>query len=132
MAAAVTPAAVRAAALDIMTARRWVWGVSDCSAAACDVFARLHGVDPLAPLRGRYRTAAEARAAQGPDWAAVCRALAARAGLVERAEVPGALGLIRQAEGAALAVCIRPGLWVAKTPGGLTELTVEAECCWSV
>lgn len=132
MAAAVTPDAVRAAALDIMTARRWVWGVSDCSAAACDVFARLHGVDPLAPLRGRYRTAAAARAAQGADWLAVCRALAGRAGLVEGAEVPGALGLIRHAEGLALAVCVRPGVWVAKTPGGLAEVRAEAECCWSV
>lgn len=131
MAAAVTPDAVRAAALEIM-ARRWVWGVSDCSAAACDVFARLHGVDPLAPLRGRYRTAAEARAAQGPDWAVVCRGLAARAGLVEGAEVPGALGLIRHAEGLALAVCIRPGLWAAKTLGGVAEVQAEAECCWSV
>lgn len=131
MAAAVTPDAVRAAALDIMTARRWVWGVSDCSAAACDVFARLHGVDPLAPVRGSYASEAEARAVQGDDWPEVCAGLAARAGLVEGPEASGSIGLIRHAAGLALAVCIRPGLWAAKSMRGLAVVRARAVRCWS-
>lgn len=131
MAAAVTPDAVRAAALEAMTAR-WVWGESDCAASACAAFARLFGVDPLAPLRGLYRTAGEAAAAQGPDWPAVCAAMAEAAGLVEGPEQTGALGLIPHPNGASVAICIRPGLWAAKTLGGLAEVRVEAERCWSL
>ena len=66
-----------------------VWGSSDCCTRACDVFAALHGVDPMAPLRGRYSSAAEAlhmiRARGG--WLRMCNDLADAA--------PGGVGRAR-------------------------------------
>ncbi|WP_397544909.1 DUF6950 family protein [Roseicitreum antarcticum] len=38
----------------------FVWGASDCCTSASDVFQALHGVDPMAPLRGQYTTEAGA------------------------------------------------------------------------
>lgn len=40
----------------------FTWGEADCCTAAATVFARLFGADPMAALRGRYRSGAEARA----------------------------------------------------------------------
>lgn len=130
MAVEVTPAAVMAIALDVMSAP-WVWGWSDCSSAACDVFQRLHGVDPLAPLRGRYQSAAEAKALQGDDWPATCADLAARARLVASDGRTGDLGLVRGVHGLSLAICVKDGQWVGKTLGGM-RTTRAAEYAWGL
>lgn len=131
MAGPVTPEAVMAAALEVMEAP-WVWGVSDCSASACDVFHRLHGVDPLAPLRGRYRSALGAARMQGRNWLCVCADLAARAGLVETEGRAGDLGLIRTEAGEFLAVGQGGGRWIAKSRRGLSRVTAEPVAAWGV
>jgi len=118
-----------AAVLDVM-AGPWVWGVSDCCSAACDVFARLHGIDPMAPLRGRFASRAEAlrliRSAGG--WRPMCADLAARAGL--RAGIGGAgeLGLVRGGGRLSLAVGVGHGMWAGRVDGGFAT---TAGVIWS-
>src|SRR5690606_23486075 len=51
MARAITPEAVMAEAERVML-RPFEWGPCDCCSAACNVFASLWGVDPMAPVRG--------------------------------------------------------------------------------
>jgi len=96
------------------------WGVSDCCTRACDVFAELHGVDPMAPLRGKYSDRRGAlrlvRAAGG--WRPMCSNLAARAGLVPGVAVPGSLGLVAQPGRSVLAVRVPEG-WALPLDGGL-------------
>ena len=115
-------ARVLAAALEVMD-RPWRWGGADCCTAACDVFAALHGIDPMLPLRGRYASRAGALrliAAWG-GWLAMGDGLAERAGLV-RADhgQPGDIGIIRDARGAlALGICTERG-WAGKNNSGLS------------
>ena len=96
-----------------------VWGVSDCCTRACDVFAALHGVDPMAPLRGQYGSQAEALAlirARG-GWRRMCNDLADVAGLVRGRGDVGALALVRWSGSIALAVGVRGG-WAAPDGSG--------------
>lgn len=121
-----------AAVVDVM-AGPWVWGQSDCCAAACDVFARLWGIDPMAPLRGRYASRRAAwrlvRAAGG--WLALAPDLAARAGLVDGTGAPGEIGLLRQPTGYLLGVSVGHGQWAARIDGGFAT-TDCAELAWTV
>lgn len=130
MARGVTPEAVFAACDDLMGGPM-IWGQSDCTASACNVFAALHGIDPLAPLRGRYDSPISAariiRRAGG--MAALGQDLAARAGLVRCGEVPGAIGLVENAGRLVAAVCIAPGKWAAKTVDGFA-IFGEADRAW--
>ena len=115
----VTGDAAMAAVMDIMRGPI-VWGASDCSAAACDVFARLHGVDPMAPLRGLYRSergAARLVRAYG-GWIALCARLATQAGLRAGDGAPGELGLLCHDGRFSLAVCVGGGLWAGRIEGG--------------
>ena len=121
MARAVTPDEVMRAVIEIMGVR-WVWGVSDCSAAACDVFNRLHGIDPLRPIRGSYSTAIGARRIQGRDWAAKCIWLAQRAGLRETDGNTGDLALVESERGLSLAIGIHARQWAGKTAGGFATV----------
>ena len=110
---------------DVMLVR-WQWGAADCCTAACDVHLRVFGVDPMAPLRGRYASRGGAlrliRAAGG--LVALAGDLAARAGLRPLADdLPGALGVADMPGGQALLICLRPGLWAGKTPGGYATVT---------
>ena len=97
-----------------------VWGASDCCTAACDVFARLHGVDPMAPLRGLYTTEAGAirliRSRGG--WVRMCRGLAVAAGLRAGDGAPGELGLLCNGGRFTLAVSVGAGLWAGRVEGG--------------
>ena len=71
--------------------RSWVWGEADCCTAACDVFQALHGVDPMASLRGVYRTkigAQRAIVARG-GWMAMAEALHADLRLYTHAKLNG-------------------------------------------
>lgn len=114
MARTITPSAVLAEVERVMS-RPFAWGPCDCTSAACDVFAALWGIDPLAPWRSAYSSplaaARRIRALGGPLAAA--EEMARRAGLV-LGEAPGSVGLA----GRSLVICISPGHWAGKTPSG--------------
>lgn len=122
-------------------ARPWAWGAADCCTAASDVFLQLAGVDPMAPLRGRYRTALGAarliRAWGG--WEAMTASLADAAGLAlvePLAARPGDIGLTPPGMaigmgGRALAICIDADgsstFWAAKSADGFAALPCAAK-----
>ena len=106
--------------------RPWQWGAADCCTAACDVFLRLYGIDPMTPLRGRYssRVGALRMIAQEGGWLKMTDSLAARSGLVHvPSEDPGNIGIVRTAEGdLALGICVSPSVWVGKSERGLATV----------
>lgn len=109
------------ALVDDIYTRPFDWGVSDCCTRACDVFAALHGVDPMAPYRGQYRTTIGAvrliKTAGG--WIAMCDDLALRAGLVPGVTRPGAaLGLVGMGDDHALSIAVPDG-WAAPVDCGV-------------
>lgn len=119
-------------ALEVMD-RPWEWGVADCCTSACDVFWRLHGIDPMASLRGRYSTekgAARIIRRRG-GFLNMARGLAAEAGLQESGAVPGAIGVVVVQDSAALVICSGPRLWHAKTLTGITTVPEVVEA-WHV
>lgn len=118
MARGLTPAAIMAVAEPILQ-RPFEWGCCDCTSAVCDIFAALHGVDPLAPWRGSYdsqRQAWRVIAANGGASGAFAD-MARRAGLVP-GEAIGGMGLA----GRSLAICVQPGLWVGKSQSGMAVI----------
>lgn len=127
--AALTPMQV---ALEVMD-RDWQWGVSDCCTAACDAFLRLHGVDPMKPLRGRYtsRMGALRLIAVHGGWLAMTRFLAREAGLVTSHGGPGEIGLADSGHGPALVFGVGDDLWAGKTDTGMQTLR-GIERCWRV
>lgn len=106
----------------------FVWGRSDCCTAACDVFAGLHGVDPMAPLRGRYasRFSALRLIRDWGGWLTMADRLAALAGLVAVDEFTpakaGDLGLARVGGDLALVIGIENGLWAGKGEHGVVAV----------
>lgn len=120
------------ALVDRIYLRPFEWGVSDCCTRACDVFAALHGVDPMAPLRGRYKTRLGAlrliRRMGG--WQAMTEALAAQAGLVPGGAAQGDLGLVETGRGPGLAVRALHG-WAAPLDNGVVILP-RALASWGV
>ena len=130
-----TPAAVMAEVERIMSAH-WSWGTADCCTGACDVYAALHGIDPMAPVRGQYEGAMGAyrliRSWGG--FPAMAEALARIAGLQPGQGQPGEIGLSAAGaadgpENRALLICIQPGAWAGKTPDGFAILPL-ADRCW--
>lgn len=126
------------AEVDRIMSVRWRWGPADCCASACDVFAALRGIDPMAPVRGRYDSAASAvrliRRMGG--FVAMAQGLATRAGLTACGPVPGAIGLSHAGaahgpEGRALLICVQPGYWAGKNELGYSIIP-DAEMCWNV
>lgn len=109
------------------------WGVSDCTASACSVFADLHGIDPLAPLRGSYNGPVSAgriiRAAGGME--ALADDLARQAGLVRCCEVPGSIGLVRDGTALVAAICVARGVWAVKAQLGFGILK-KVMVAWSI
>lgn len=108
-----------------------VWGRADCCTCACDVFARLHGVDPMAPLRGLYSTEAGALALirSWGGWRRMTARLAAMAGLRGGAGAVGELGLVRQPSGYTLAICVGRNQWAGRIDGGF-ETTGSVVVSW--
>ncbi|MCA0848344.1 DUF6950 family protein [Salipiger thiooxidans] len=110
-------------------------GQSDCSATACAAWRRLTGIDLMAGLRGLYASRAEAMAlirSRG-GFTSMWRLQAASWGLIGGREVTGAIGVIR-VEGAdylVLGLCMRPGLWVAKSRTGAAVRPATVEVCWN-
>lgn len=109
---------------DVMD-RRWEWGASDCCTAACDVFKALHGIDPMASLRGKYKSqlgAAKIIAGFG-GFVAMCEKLAFDANLSESSGEAGDIGVAEMNDGVtALVICIAPNSWVGKTEGGFATV----------
>lgn len=144
MARELTPEAVLAE-VDRIMSEPWSWGLSDCSASACDVFAALHGVDPLAPVRGSYGSPIGAiRLIQRwGGFAEMANALAVSAGLQIGQGAPGEIGLsmpgaaswpdgaARGLENRCLLICVQPGHWAGKTMTGYAIIS-NAERCWRV
>jgi hypothetical protein len=103
----------------------WEWGQSDCCTFACDVFAALYGIDPMAGLRGTYGSAAGAARliqSRGGMEANIRRTLR-DAGLAPCDPREGALGAVRDTGGLVLAgiYCGATGLWLVRTTTGLTS-----------
>lgn len=111
--------------------RRWKWGEADCCTAACDVFQRLTGIDPMAPLRGRYDSwdSAHALIKEMGGFEAMTDTLAAEAGLVQSDGRPGDIGVVfGQANGFALGICLKPGAWAGKSISGFRTLPGFLRC----
>lgn len=115
---------------------RWEWGVSDCCAASCDVFAALHGVDPMATVRGTYDDAVSA-ARLIREWGgfvAMADAFARSCCLMVGTGQTGEIGLSAPGDaggpdGRAMLICIEPGAWAGKTEFGYAVLP-GAERSW--
>lgn len=136
MAGELTPSAVMAAVDDIMC-QPWAWGAADCCTAACDVFMALHGVDPMALLRGRYSSRAEAAriVSSAGGFPALAEHMARRSGLVPVMAVPGAIGISHAGDAKgpgrrAMMICIQPGIWAGKTADGYA-MRPRAEWGWT-
>lgn len=114
-------------AAERIMSRNFEWGSCDCCSAACDVFADLWGIDPMAQVRG-YSGEREAlrlmRDSGGLNGLAA--ALAADAGLVDGHSI-GGLALVGVAGRASLAICIQPGLWAGKSLRGLALVRTAAQ-----
>lgn len=113
---------------------RWD-GTGDCSVTACAAFQRLTGLDLMQGLRGAYTTQAEALAvirARG-GFLALWGAQAAVCGLSECEPTTGAIGVIHTENmvGRSLGLCVRPGLWAAKSPIGAALTPAKLERCWN-
>ena len=110
------------------------WGRKDCCTAACDAFAELWGIDPMASLRGRYRTRREALAliAEHGGMGTLASELARDARLMSRAPAnarAGDVALMVVDGRAALGIAVGDGFFAAKGPSGLTVLRT-ALTCW--
>lgn len=115
----------------------FVWGERDCCLWACEWVRARRGVDPSAPLRGRYSTGAGAlrHVDRGGGLEALVRRRFAAAGLSETAAPePGDVGVIEAAAtGMGLALAIRTANgWAAKSPAGVTVAAFPCRVAWSV
>lgn len=110
-------AAAVLAAVDQVMSRPFERGAADCCTSACDVFAALWGLDPMAAIRSQYTglkgAAALIRANGGLPGMA--ESIAAQSGFTEGHAV-GGLALSHDAQ--TLLVCIQPGQWAGKTQTG--------------
>lgn len=119
--------------LDLAQIRRvfaapFTWGTADCCTAPSDGFRLLHGVDPMALLRGRYTTfsgAARASMRMG-GFEHMAQACAGDAGLFDGVGAVGEIGLVDMTGlpaaphfNAALALRMPDGWWVKMENGVL-------------
>lgn len=120
MARAMTPDQVLTAVEAVM-GRPFEWGAADCCTAACDVFAALWGVDPMAEIRAQYTglKGAAALIRENGGLPAMAESIAAQAGL-SAGHAAGGLALSHDAR--SLLVCIEPGAWAGKTQTGFAIL----------
>lgn len=113
----------------------FAWGQADCALFMADWVRAARGLDPAAPLRGRYRSrrgaARHIRRLGGME--AMGRALAARAGLAETASPqPGDIGLVLDpVAGPLFAVRTAIG-WAAKSPRGIALVAIPVIVAWRV
>lgn len=115
---------------------RFVWGRRDCCISACNAFAELWGIDPMAQMRGRYRDRRSARETLAAAGGLVCVAveLARESGLRWRyADFAraGDLALLPVGGKMALGLAIGDGTFAAKGWWGLAVVD-RAEGCWGM
>jgi hypothetical protein len=117
--------------------RRWAWGFCDCIFFTADWLVEARGIDPAAPYRGAYRTAAECYALverEGGLRRLLGSALA-RAGL-ERVREPltGDIALVRvpMARLGLIGAIKVEGGWAMRTLRGLVVGPAEAAAVWRV
>lgn len=91
---------------------------ANCTWPVAAVFQSLWGVDLLAGWPAEADRLAVRRMRTEGGFEASVRFAVVRAGLVRRAEHPGALGLVRSARRPIPAICIQPCQWAAKTKEG--------------
>jgi hypothetical protein len=135
MAGALTPDAVMEAVDRIMSVRS-EWGSTDCCFSACDVFADLHGIDPMAPVRGVYSDvigAARLLKDYG-GFVSMAETLAGAAGLIVSDGRTGDIGISSAGAGLGperrcLLICAEPGVWAGKTELGYGIIR-NAERSW--
>lgn len=121
--------------------RPWKWGKADCCTGACDAFLALHGIDPMAPLRGRYASEAEAEAlidARG-GWAVMTQGLADAAGLAPASVTSCDAGLIgrarwREPKGwrRGLVLSVGGGAWAGKSLTGMVIRREGVTAAWRI
>lgn len=114
----------------------FVWGERDCCLWACDWIRARRGVDPAAPLRGRYSTGAGAlrHLERGGGFELLVRRRFAIAGLLETASPkPGDVGMIETETGMRLALAIKTASgWAAKASAGVTVAAFPCRVAWTV
>lgn len=120
-----------AEAVDAVMHGPWVWGSADCCTAACDVFRRLHGIDPMAPLRGCYATEAEAMALirSYGGWRPMFAELRDLAGLRPGVGAAGEIGLVLCGWRPSLAIGIGGGMWAGRIDGGYATTSEMVMSC---
>lgn len=132
MAGELTAAAVMAA-VETHMGGPLVYGSTDCFAGPCAAFAALHGVDPLAHLRGSYSGHLSASRIIWRHGGArrLADEIMTQAGLCVTGDVTGAIGVFRNGAEWSLAIGIEPGCWAAKLDSGFGFI---AECrqAWSL
>lgn len=105
--------------------RPWQWGAADCCTSACDAFLALHGIDPMASLRGFYHTecgAAREIAARG-GFLKMCEDLATASHLLEGNGDAGEIGVVDVGDGRmGLSLCVGRGAWAVKTRTGFVTV----------
>lgn len=110
-------------------------GGCDCCLWACDWVLARRGVDPAAPLRGRYRSQAGARriiAGYG-GLEALARSFMASAGLsVTTTPVAGDVGLVIDAAGQQVLAIRTRSHWAAKARRGVVFENFPVIVAWSV
>lgn len=110
----------------------WEWGVADCCTSACDVFEALHGIDPMAELRGKYdsQLGAAKEIIKRGGFIKMCESLAFQAKLEQGEGKAGEIGVARLPDGNyALVIAIADNTWAGKTETGFVTVH-EVERSW--
>lgn len=114
--------------------RPFAWGRDDCCTFACDWVLRVAGVDPALEWRGRCASARDAARIMrtGGGVLALARRGCASVGLVETADaLPGDVGVVRSANGEAMAIRTRIG-WAVKSQRGVAVASFPLLAAWRV
>lgn len=121
--------------LRAMARADFAWGACDCALTMADWCRRVRGIDPAAPLRGRYSTARGAlrTVRRRGGFEAVVRALMADAGFATTdAPRPGDVGLVEHpVAGPACAIRCALG-WAVKSHAGVAVGGFPALAAWRV
>lgn len=102
-------------------AKAFEWGASDCLVQVADVDLAMTGRDPMAPMRGKYRSAGAAtRLLRKLKYANAAAALAATYEEVEPAMARrGDCGVVDAGDGVLAAVIVLGDVVIGKSPTGI-------------
>lgn len=120
--------------LRIMGSTPFTWGVSDCCLAASDWMLAQRGIDPAAPLRGRYSTMRGAlrHIRRLGGFETMVSDLMRAAGFVETdAPKMGDVGVVDSDQGQALAIRTQIG-WAVKGVNGFVVAPFQHTKAWTV